>query len=214
MILLVRILPIVLLLVAPACDVGPSNVPGTDGGSGGNGDAAAPGADAPIGGGADAPVALIDARNDEPAGLSGITALHNQVRAMVGVAPLTWDPDLAAVAQGWADQCVDVQAPIGLVDHNAGRSDTYPGYVGENIYGSGGSATPQGAVSLWASEQANYDYASNTCATGKVCGHYTQLVWAATERLGCGLSNCPGLTYGSTIVCDYSPGGNTGGRPY
>ena len=208
----VRILTIVFLVAVPACDVGPS-APATDGGNA-SGDAAAGGVDAAIGGGADAPMALIDARNDEPPGLAGITALHNQVRAMVGVAPLVWDPDLAAVAQAWADQCVDVQAPIGLVDHNAGRSDNYPGYVGENIYGSGGSATPQGAVSLWAAEEANYDYASTTCATGKTCGHYTQLVWGTTQRLGCGLSNCAGLTYGSTIVCDYSPGGNTGGRPY
>ncbi len=208
---IVRGLVMVGLVLAAACDVG-ANAPATDGGHGG-GDAATGGGDA-TGGGSDAPMAAVDARNDEPPGLSGITALHNQVRAMVGVAPLTWDPDLAAVAQAWADQCVDVEIPIGLIDHNAGRSDNYPGYVGENVYGSGGTATPSGAVSLWAAEEANYDYASNTCAQGKVCGHYTQLVWSTTQRLGCGLSSCPGLTYGSTIVCDYSPGGNNGSRPY
>jgi uncharacterized protein YkwD len=150
----------------------------------------------------------------EPPGLEGITSAHNAVRASVDVAPLAWDADLAAVAQAWADGCVDEDAPAGLIDHNPGRSDNYPGYVGENVYGAGGAPSAQEAVDLWASEAANYDYDSNSCAPGRVCGHYTQLVWAATERVGCGIAQCSGLTFGNTIVCNYSPGGNTGGRPY
>lgn len=148
----------------------------------------------------------------EPPGLVGITNAHNVVRATVNVGPLVWDDDLAAVAQAWADSCTDNEQPIGLVDHNAGRSDNYPGYVGENIYGSSGTPSPTGAVELWASEEADYDYDSNTCSA--VCGHYTQVVWSTSERLGCGVSQCNGLQYGGTIVCNYSPGGNNGDRPY
>jgi pathogenesis-related protein 1 len=149
----------------------------------------------------------------EPAGLEGITAAHNQARAAKGIAPLTWDADLAAIAQAWAERCVDEQAPIGLIDHNPGRSDTYPGYVGENIYGSGGPARGTDAVALWIAEEADYDYPTNTCRS--VCGHYTQVVWADTSRLGCGIHSCPGLTYGNTVICNYAPGGNLGGqRPY
>jgi hypothetical protein len=150
----------------------------------------------------------------EPAGLAGITAAHNQVRAGVGVGPMTWSAALAATAQAWADTCTDVAAPIGLLDHNANRSVGAPYYVGENIYGSSGTADPQGAVASWASEVQYYTYATNTCAGGQVCGHYTQVVWAASLEVGCGLSSCPGLTYGSSIVCDYGPGGNDGGPPY
>ena len=150
---------------------------------------------------------------DEPPGLVGVTEAHNAVRAAHGVAPLVWDPALAAIAQGWAEQCVDNQAPIGLIDHNPDRSATYPTYVGENIYGSGGAATGTDAVQSWASEEADYDYASNTCSG--ICGHYTQIVWADTQKVGCGIHTCPGLTYGNSIVCDYGPGGNVGGqRPY
>ena len=133
-------------------------------------------------------------------------------RAAVGVAPLTWDPALAAIADAWVRQCVDTAAPIGLVDHNAGRSNGYPTYVGENIYGSGGQASGTAAVALWVSEQADYNYAANTCAG--VCGHYTQVVWRATTKVGCALHTCPGLQYGATVVCNYGPGGNSGGRPY
>jgi uncharacterized protein YkwD len=158
-------------------------------------------------GGGDAP-----GSNEEPPALAGITAAHNAVRATVGVPPLVWDAQLTGIAQGWADQCVDVTAPAGLIDHNANRSATYPEYVGENIYGSTGPATPSAAVNDWASEASSYDYATDTCSS--VCGHYTQVVWRTTTKVGCGISTCPGLTYSHSIVCDYAPGGNTGGRPY
>jgi len=160
-----------------------------------------------------------DPIDEEPPGLVGITQAHNQVRASVGAGlpDLVWDGQLAAIAQGWADDCVDNDPPAGLVDHNDNRSDTYPEYVGENIFGSSATATGTQAVNSWASEAAFYDYASNTCnppPTGGSCGHYTQLVWRTTTKVGCGISDCSGLMYRSTIVCDYAPGGNSGGRPY
>lgn len=150
----------------------------------------------------------------EPPGLAGITKAHNDARATEGVAPLTWDPALAAVAQAWADACVDNKAPTGLIDHNEGRSDNYPGYVGENIYGASGNASAQAAVSSWMSEKADYNYATGSCASGKACGHYTQVMWAKSTKLGCGLSKCAGLKFGNAIVCNYSPGGNNGGKPF
>ncbi len=148
----------------------------------------------------------------EPPELSGITAAHNAARATEGVAPLTWDPALAAVAQKWADACVDNEPPKGLIDHNDGRSDDYPGYVGENIYGSSGQASGADAVNSWMSEKQYYDYASDSCSG--VCGHYTQVMWADSKKLGCAVSNCSGQKFGNGIVCNYSPGGNSGGRPF
>lgn len=180
-------------------------------------DANRSGADASNNPSVDARVSGPDAQQNfgEPAALAGITALHNQVRATVGVGPMQWNDSLAATAQAWADACTDNDAPIGLIDHNPNRSNGHPWYVGENVYGSSGTATPSGAVDAWAGEGQYYDYATNSCATGHICGHYTQIVWADSTQLGCGISNCPGLQYGNSIVCDYGPGGNIGGqRPY
>ncbi len=148
----------------------------------------------------------------EPPELSGITDAHNQARATEGVGPLTWDPALAEVAKAWAEACVDQKSPTGLIDHNDGRSDNYPGYVGENIYGASGQASGQQAVSSWMSEEQYYDYATGHCSG--VCGHYTQVMWAASKKLGCALANCPGMQFGNAIVCNYSPGGNSGGKPF
>jgi hypothetical protein len=119
---------------------------------------------------------------------------------------------LAAIARDWGERCEDADGPVGLIDHNPDRSDQYGSYVGENVYGASGPSTGPAAVEAWAAEEASYDYDSNSCAD--VCGHYTQIVWADTDKLGCAYGVCPGLTYGHTIVCDYAPGGNDGGRPY
>lgn len=150
----------------------------------------------------------------EPHALHGITAAHNAERARVGAAPLLWDERIAASAQAWANQCVD-RDHDGMIDHNPERSKGFAWYVGENIFATSGNATPREAVKDWAAEARNYDAARNRCAPGKVCGHYTQLVWSESLRLGCAVSRCPKLKLRNSIVCDYAPGGNyPDQRPY
>ena len=179
-------------------------------------------------GGADGSGSPIDARAGvgEPAELAGITLHHNEVRAMVdtsglaaGPLPaLAWDDALAATAAAWVARCQDSDGD-GLVDHNPGRGAGHPWPVGENIFASTGTASPRDAVLLptygWASERDHYHYDTNTCDARAVCGHYTQVVWRATQKVGCARGTCPGLRYPSTIVCDYGPAGNVGGqKPY
>lgn len=151
----------------------------------------------------------------EPPELAGILQAHNEAREAEGVdlLPLSWDPELASIARAWAAACQDTKAPAGLLDHNGGRSDGYPGYVGENIYGASASPRPARAVESWMEERADYDYDTNTCSG--ICGHYTQVVWRGTTRVGCALADCSGLTFRYAVVCNYAPGGNlAGARPY
>jgi pathogenesis-related protein 1 len=44
-----------------------------------------------------------------------------------------------------------------------------------------------------------------------MCGHYTQLVWADTEAVGCAVARNPTQTY-EVWVCNYTPGGNFAGE--
>src|SRR5258705_333685 len=75
---------------------------------------------------------------------------------------LTWAPTIAATAQGYAAK---------WVFKHSGTAG-----VGENLaaYAPRGGHTASSPVDDWASEKANYDYTNNTCASGQVCGHYTQ----------------------------------------
>jgi pathogenesis-related protein 1 len=143
--------------------------------------------------------------------------LHNAVRRDAQPPPspplpaLTWSAGAAAVAQAWADRC--------LYQHNQGRGDR-----GENIAASAppGHWSIADVVRAWASEAQDYDYASNTCAAGKQCGHYTQIVWRTTLRVGCAHRVCDvNSPFGGQLpswdfwVCDYEPPGNwVGQRPY
>lgn len=154
-----------------------------------------------------------DGGDGEPPELAGIVDAHNDVRRMVQTSPelgdLVWDDSLAATARAWVAMCRDQDAPTGLIDHNPNRGQN----VGENVFGTSGAATAELAVSVWADERDDYDYSTNTC--NGVCGHYTQIVWRSTTHVGCALGSCSNLTFGSSIVCNYSPAGNVGNqKPY
>ncbi len=130
-----------------------------------------------------------------------LLAAHNAVRQRVGVPPLVWSESLAAVAQEWADY---------LVTHRQFFHRPKSRY-GENLFQiTGARATPAEVVNDWAAESKNYEYGSNTCHG--VCGHYTQIVWRDTQRVGCAAARS-----GRTEVwaCNYDPPGNyIGRRPY
>ena len=164
---------------------------------------------------ADAPPADAQPGVGEPPELQGITLLHNQVRQMVQTSPplpaLEWDASLAATAAAWVAQCQNTDGNS-ILDHNDGRSQGHPFYVGENIYASSGTATAMGAVSSWAAEKPRYNPDTGACSG--TCGHYTQIVWRTTRKVGCARGSCPNIQFGSTIVCNYGPGGNTGGKAY
>ncbi|GMH16636.1 hypothetical protein Nepgr_018477 [Nepenthes gracilis] len=130
-------------------------------------------------------------------------APHNAARAAVGLPPLVWDGQVAGYAQWSANQR---RYDCALVHSN--------GPYGENIFwGSGSEWTPRQAVESWVAEGKSYDYYSNSCRS-QDCGHYTQIVWRSSKRLGCARVVCYGGA-GVFITCNYDPPGNyVGQRPY
>ncbi|KAK9271785.1 hypothetical protein L1049_002149 [Liquidambar formosana] len=119
---------------------------------------------------------------------------HNAARTEVGVGPMTWDDTVAAYAQSYANQHI---GDCNLVHSN--------GPYGENLAMSSGDLTGTDAVKMWVDEKANYDYNSNSCTQG-MCGHYTQVVWSNSVRLGCAKVQCS--NGGTFISCNYDPRGN------
>ncbi|KAM0899056.1 hypothetical protein ACQ4PT_021543 [Festuca glaucescens] len=79
-----------------------------------------------------------------------------------------------------------------------------------------GRWTPETVVAAWVvKERAMYDHGSNTCRGGRgACGHYTQIVWRGTTKVGCAMASCAGGK-GTIAVCKYNPPGNyVGMKPY
>ncbi len=51
--------------------------------------------------------------------------------------------------------------------------------------GYGGGYSYASAAPSWWGEYSDYTFSTNGCAAGKACGHYTQMAWATTTKLGC-----------------------------
>ncbi|KAL3535339.1 hypothetical protein ACH5RR_003800 [Cinchona calisaya] len=131
-------------------------------------------------------------------------AAQNAARTALRMRPLMWDANLAKYAQWYANQR---RYDCALRHSN--------GPYGENIFwGSGIGWTPAQAAADWVVERKWYNYWSNSCAPGKECGHYTQIVWRDTTRIGCARVTCFGGR-GVFMTCNYNPPGNyIGERPY
>ncbi|XP_031399077.1 pathogenesis-related protein 1B-like [Punica granatum] len=121
---------------------------------------------------------------------------HNEVRASLNEPPLQWDNGLAQYARGFAaKRALDCK-----MLHSYGP-------YGENIFwGEKDVWTPTQVVESWVSEDKYYDKTNNVCAPGQMCGHYTQVAWLDTTKVGCAIVTC--LNGGSYAICNYDPPGN------
>ncbi|XP_059351637.1 uncharacterized protein LOC132087747 [Daphnia carinata] len=128
---------------------------------------------------------------------------------------LIWDEELAVMAQTHAQQCV--------FEHDTCR-DVSRFQVGQNMYVGASSANNlntsnwQLAVTAWYDEvdgMANDYVTSFPENPPKVIGHYTQLVWATSYTIGCGVAYYQSTAvfgvkfpYNRLYVCNYGPAGN------
>jgi len=169
-------------------------------------------------------------------GKAAILAKHNALRRRVAkgeesgqpaaadMRELVWDDELEQIAQRWADQCT--------FEHDNVRTMLDGTRVGQNLYQSFSSAeTDQdgldaaidSTVQAWYDEVGDFSSANINpfvSASGPATGHYTQVVWAETDKLGCANvyfneASQPSFPYTNLVVCNYAIGGNLiGGSMY
>ncbi len=128
-----------------------------------------------------------------------ILAAHNKLRAQHCAPALSWSRELAAEAQGWADKLASSGCAF---DHNPSTPH------GENLsyFRPPGALTQEDIAEQWYREVDRYDFRKPGFSFE--AGHFTQLVWIGTTRIGCGSVHCGG---GELWVCNYDPPGNMQG---
>jgi uncharacterized protein YkwD len=133
-----------------------------------------------------------------------ILSAHNEERQFQGGAPLIWDAALAAEAAKWAENL----ATHGQFEH--AYEELSKSGNGENLWmGTRGSYAYRDMVGIWLDEANNtksgrFPDVSQTGDWTDV-GHYVQIVWPETRKLGCAISSSEEDDY---LVCRYWPGGN------
>jgi hypothetical protein len=136
-----------------------------------------------------------------------LLARHNLERTHAGVAPLVWDAALADGARAYANEL----ARLNLLRHSP--KERRPGQ-GENLWmGTRDYFRPTHMVSDWASERrmfrpAQFPQVSTTGNWADV-GHYTQIIWPRTRRVGCAVAKS---AWSDILVCRYWPAGNVMGQ--
>ena len=131
---------------------------------------------------------------------------HNCARSRYGLAPLSWDWQLATDAAVHAERCIFAHAT------EIGKGPFVQ--QGENLSIAMGKPV---SVDGWLREENNFDCADNQCLRDQ-CGHWTQMLWHNTKTVGCAIKNCLDVTDGTGkdigfssaeyLVCRYSPPGN------
>jgi pathogenesis-related protein 1 len=165
-----------------------------------------------------------------PAQEQAVLQAHNAERQKYpGVAALQWSPELAALAANWAkEQLGKNPASHRKAAERSSLNPLAPGsLLGENIAW-GWPMDFEGmparyVVDMWIAEKQNYHYDRDDglgyrqppgCDQGKVCGHFTQVIWKTTQYVGCGLAVAAASQEGC-LVCNYYPPGNVAGhKPY
>ncbi|XP_074640248.1 cysteine-rich venom protein VAR8-like [Tubulanus polymorphus] len=139
---------------------------------------------------------------------------HNKYRGEADPPPkymfkMYWDEEAAKTALGWANSMCHARG--GGPDHDPITARFIPGRdaYGQNWFcASGKGSTWQQAIKSWydEKEEENFNFEDGG---NEGTGHYTQIMWADSMLVGCGMIYCEiGKNPGEYFVCNYARSGN------
>ena len=124
---------------------------------------------------------------------------HNHYRSQHQVGNLARLSAIETIAQTYSEYLASINSMM----HSSNTYNDEP--LGENLYwGPLSSNIGTSAVDLWYEEIADYDFNNPGWKSG--IGHFTQVVWKGSEKLGCGVG-CGSNNY-CYVTCNYYPAGN------
>jgi Cysteine-rich secretory protein family len=136
-----------------------------------------------------------------------LLAIHNRERAATGARPLVWDGRLAAAAAAYGPAL----ERLGRLAHSppAMRAGQ-----GENLWmGTRDAYELEEMAGGWVAEKALFRPgvfpAVSSSRQWSDVGHYTQMIWKGTTRLGCAVHKGRSWDF---LICRYTPPGNVVGQ--
>ncbi|KAF2733924.1 PR-1-like protein [Polyplosphaeria fusca] len=124
---------------------------------------------------------------------------HWYWRKMHCAQDLTWDPALAQAALQSVNKCTDMPehdrggSNLSAVGPAADNEDKWYNDSAEMVHG-------------WHQEEVLYPY--DHPYYDDAWGHFSQMVWRDTSRVGCAWGYCPGKKFPGRLYCFYDPPGN------
>lgn len=136
-----------------------------------------------------------------------IVEIHNIERRQVGNPPIQWDDALASDAVEWAHHLARRDDLVHWSEENGDNGQ------GENLWlGTRGYFSIGQMVGGWTSEKKPLARMASWEDDYQSVGHYTQMVWRETRKVGCAIASNP---RNDILVCRYWPAGNVmGEHPY
>ncbi|CAH1107671.1 unnamed protein product [Psylliodes chrysocephalus] len=128
---------------------------------------------------------------------------------------LNYNSELGSIAQCCTNTCT--------FNHDKCRRTASYSWVGQNLGLKSYSGTSgdykivmNSTIRAWYAEVKDFDpsWVSSFRSYDKTVGHYTQVVWAETKEVGCGMTTyVENGWYNFLFACNYGPGGNMAGSP-
>ncbi|CAE7598675.1 RBT4 [Symbiodinium pilosum] len=139
---------------------------------------------------------------EEPQQARDFLTAHNIYRCMAGIDMLEWDSTAFQTARAYAHT-----APTERLAHSkpSERRSKQGATFGENV-AVGHNLWPGQVVARWYDEIRNTQFGSFRPNRAGL-GHYTQLVWRKTQKVGCSFGQNRRVA-----VCHYDPAGNERGK--
>nr|WP_066524893.1 CAP domain-containing protein [Sphingobium sp. EP60837] len=138
-----------------------------------------------------------------------VLGMHNDERESLGISPLAWDAALAQDAARYARQ----MALTNRFQHSPRASRAVPS--GENLWmGPRRLYSYEVMIGSFLDERRLFRRGGklpNVSTSGRWedVGHYTQMIWRGTRKVGCALADGQNYEY---LVCRYFPAGNEFGK--
>ncbi|KAM3930639.1 cysteine-rich secretory protein 2 [Leptodactylus fuscus] len=132
---------------------------------------------------------------------------HNNYRREVkpcasNMLKLTWSVHAQKTAEEYAKKC--------LLGHSPSSQRRIPNLgCGENIFYCNEKVDWKTVVDSWYSECVDFTYGVEP-VSDRETGHYTQVMWASSQKMGCGMAECTNGPSKYVYVCHYCPAGNKG----